>query len=702
MDAVPDCAICQIFLKKEKKRNQPFQLEETPFSSACSISLPHLPPIKAALPELNYNAASYLERIEQSNDDMPHGWPGLPYVRDAYIVAFREKCQAEYGQMPSAMTGRGIVTCVGGAKFFACAWAQIATLRTVGCHLPVEIWYMGRGEMDDAMKSIVMSLGNVTLIDALAVARSLPKYPRKLNGWELKPFSILHSSFQEVLFLDADCIPLSDPTHLFENDRYKQTGAIFWPDIPPSDRKEWLPSVVWENCGMSYSDEVDFESGQMLINKEKCWKPLNVTMWMNEHSDYYYKFVFGDKSTYHLGWRGCGFEYAMPRACDWKHPALLQYSTDGHLLFLHCCRGKEMLYDAKRITTLPEAGRLQDICLRLKRMWNGKIYDYYDGSREEIVLAESLVGRYQYRRLHNNESYRGMQLLDNGYIGAGSGKCEKRWAVRFIDGELNLIFIGEAHKDTEIGMVFFRQDADGVWRGRWEAHERCEAELVPYVPEQLPDYFYAQQGTWDENIYKSVAGNKEYQLPVGFRPDDVIIDLGAHIGAFSYTALTKGAARVVAVEPCRRNFDILTRNLKFFGKRRHLINKAVAGSAGKVRERPWHGPNTGGVTFEWDEAGTIEAVTLDTIIDEAAAETIRLIKIDVEGFEKEAILNCTQLAKVKEIIGQYHVNKSDMASFTQAMQSKFEQEGFTYAQEAAVGGDELCLGYFRAINNRNV
>lgn len=332
---VPGCSVCRIVSRRGRPRTPRREYAVNCDQNQCSVPLQNFaeetdpgsdidnfkPVELSPLGAISRPVEDYLNRIEQLNNDLPSDWVTKPEVVSAYRIKFRQLCAAQYEPMPSHMEGKGIVTCVGGSKYFACAWAQIGTLRKLGCNLPVEVWYMGKGEMDDNMKSVMSSLANVYFVDALEIVASLPKKPRILNGWELKPFSIIHSRFEEVLFLDADCIPLINPEHLFDSAEYKSTGSIFWPDIPPHDRKEWLPAVVWENCGMAYRDEVDFESGQMLINKKECWKPLQVTMWINEHSDYYYKFVFGDKSTYHLAWRGCGMNYGIPRACDWKHPA---------------------------------------------------------------------------------------------------------------------------------------------------------------------------------------------------------------------------------------------------------------------------------------------------------------------------------------------------------------------------------------------
>ena len=48
--------------------------------------------------------------------------------------------------------------------------------------------------------------------------------------WELKPYAILHSPFEEVLALDAGTVVSTDPTSLFGAAEYRREGAVFWPD----------------------------------------------------------------------------------------------------------------------------------------------------------------------------------------------------------------------------------------------------------------------------------------------------------------------------------------------------------------------------------------------------------------------------------------------------------------------------------------
>jgi hypothetical protein len=69
----------------------------------------------------------------------------------------------------------------------------------------------GSSRMDDQMRSIASTLGAVC-IDAEKLKADCPA--RILNGWELKPYALLHCPFPEVLLLDADNVPVVDPTYL--------------------------------------------------------------------------------------------------------------------------------------------------------------------------------------------------------------------------------------------------------------------------------------------------------------------------------------------------------------------------------------------------------------------------------------------------------------------------------------------------------
>jgi ADP-heptose:LPS heptosyltransferase len=230
-------------------------------------------------------------------------------------------------EYPGGFRGRGIVICAGGVKYFTNAWVCLNVLRRVlGCTLPIQLWHLGPRELDERMKALVAPL-KVECVDAEALRQKHPA--RLLRGWELKPYAILHSPFQEVLLLDADNVPVRDPEFLFEAPQFRRAGAIFWPDEPNVK----LKPQAWQLCGLTPRRERAFESGQIVVDKQRCWKALALCMWMNEHSDFFYAHTFGDKETFHLAFRKLDVPFAMPRRSP--RGKMRQYDFQGRLLFQH-------------------------------------------------------------------------------------------------------------------------------------------------------------------------------------------------------------------------------------------------------------------------------------------------------------------------------------------------------------------------------
>ena len=125
---------------------------------------------------------------------------------------------------PAARFGeRGIVVCGGGYKYFPCVWVCVKMLRHLGCMLPIAVWHLGPMEMTQAMSKLIEPLG-VSCVDAHTVREEHPV--RHLQGWELKAYALLHCRFHEVLLLDADNVPVLEPSYLFDESR--TGGAVFW------------------------------------------------------------------------------------------------------------------------------------------------------------------------------------------------------------------------------------------------------------------------------------------------------------------------------------------------------------------------------------------------------------------------------------------------------------------------------------------
>lgn len=268
----------------------------------------------------------------------------------------------------SRFAGRGIVICGGGARMFSNAWVCLRMLRKMGCRLPVQVWYLGRQEMDPTMERLLTPLG-VSCVDATALNAV---WPARFNGgWALKPFAIINCPFEEVLLLDADNVPVRDPEYLFDAGPYQEHGAVLWPDVGRLTPE----ASAWKLFGVPFRDEPEVESGQVLVNKRKCWRPLLLCMWYNENASLFYEHIHGDKETFHFAFRRVGAPYAMTEhPCLAAPGAFYQHDFEGRRVFQH--RNVEKWNLSGRNRPIPDFWHEKE-CLEflheLAGQWDGQI-----------------------------------------------------------------------------------------------------------------------------------------------------------------------------------------------------------------------------------------------------------------------------------------------------------------------------------------
>jgi putative mannosyltransferase len=147
-----------------------------------------------------------------------------------------------------------------------------------------------------------------------------------------------------------------DPTFLLDCPQFRETGSVFWPDYGRLEPDR----AIWRICGVEYRDEPEFESGQMLIDKRRCWLPLQLTMHLNNHSDFYYRYIHGDKDTFHMAWRMLGQDYEMvPYPIQSLPAAMCQHDFSGRRIFQHRNLDKWRLRGGNRRI---EGFALEDLC----------------------------------------------------------------------------------------------------------------------------------------------------------------------------------------------------------------------------------------------------------------------------------------------------------------------------------------------------
>lgn len=366
--------------------------------------------------------------------------------------------------------GRGIVICGGGQKYFPSVYVLVRVLRELGCELPIEVWHLGAREMSAAMRMLLAPHG-VECVDAQEARRIHPA--RRLAGWELKCYAVMHSRFAEVLLLDADNCPVRDPSFLLDSEPYRRHGALFWPDFGRFDRRRG----AFVAAGIAPRNDPEFESGQMVIDKARCWRALQVTMHLNEYSDWWYRLVHGDKDTFYLGWRKVRKTYAMtPHPVRAIEATMLQYDFEGGLLFQHRNFAKWALHDNRHIPGFRFERECLSFVAELRGRWNelppgvrrwspeGKSPAERNGARRLIER------RWEYERIGHDR--RAMAFLPDGRVGHGSAGCEVYWDVRAAQGRLRLEVFG-----LEWRTFTAWPDRRGGWLGRWERFEGMPVQL---------------------------------------------------------------------------------------------------------------------------------------------------------------------------------------------------------------------------------
>jgi FkbM family methyltransferase len=121
------------------------------------------------------------------------------------------------------------------------------------------------------------------------------------------------------------------------------------------------------------------------------------------------------------------------------------------------------------------------------------------------------------------------------------------------------------------------------------------------------------------------------------RPDDLFVDAGAYVGAYTVLAAGGARSRAIAFEPSPTTFSYLERNvgLNRLQDRVTPLNCALGNEEGTLRFTRELGTENH-VASDPDEKNTIavKVTTLDKILER---EKPTLIKMDVEGFESKVI-----------------------------------------------------------------
>jgi FkbM family methyltransferase len=139
-----------------------------------------------------------------------------------------------------------------------------------------------------------------------------------------------------------------------------------------------------------------------------------------------------------------------------------------------------------------------------------------------------------------------------------------------------------------------------------------------------------------------------------------VIDAGANIGITSlYFAARYPQARIYSVEPLPENFALLEANVAN-EPRIKPINGCVTGVSNGTVQFTTDGPTWGNRIG--NSGITVPAFTIGELCRKEDLEKVDLLKIDIEGAEKEVLANADFFDRVRNLIIELH-NDYDFESF---------------------------------------
>lgn len=224
---------------------------------------------------------------------------------------------------------KGIVIPTGKGTFrYACH--LVDCLRNVlNSQLPIQVAYANDADLPLKYRNFITSLG--VKIDTLDVTSVVDDETLQLagDGWAIKPFAVLASTFDQVMLLDADAVLLQPPEVVFDRHiGYQHTGALFFHDRllwqgAFKERHAWWEKQLEHHTASKalakslvynegYAEECD--SGLLVVDKGRLSTLLGLlhVCWQNTPSvrrDWTYKMGYGDKESWWFGFELSNADY---------------------------------------------------------------------------------------------------------------------------------------------------------------------------------------------------------------------------------------------------------------------------------------------------------------------------------------------------------------------------------------------------------
>ena len=170
--------------------------------------------------------------------------------------------------------------------------------------------------------------------------------------------------------------------------------------------------------------------------------------------------------------------------------------------------------------------------------------------------------------------------------------------------------------------VKLRRDFSGFYWGEEEPHE-----------------------SFKDFITKETLIDRIYEKVLNVEEGDVVVDIGASIGPFTYSILDKNPKHVYCLEPDNKEYETLLKNVD--GEPVTCIMAGISTIDKKIENSEYY----------FAKGGDMNTITLKTFFETNNLEKIDFLKTDCEGGEYSIFTeeNYELISKIRKISGEWHL-----------------------------------------------
>jgi FkbM family methyltransferase len=173
----------------------------------------------------------------------------------------------------------------------------------------------------------------------------------------------------------------------------------------------------------------------------------------------------------------------------------------------------------------------------------------------------------------------------------------------------------------------------------WYLRTAPFGKVVKFKVRPLMRPIEVRAGTSDFLVMYQVLIEREYACCDDLRDPRLILDCGANIGVTSAYFLSRFPyAQVISVEPDSNSFRQLEANLKPYGSRSIRVQAGVWSHATGLTVEPGTAGNEWGFVVRESKTGEtpdVNAVDIDGLLAKSDKGRIDILKVDIEGSERE-------------------------------------------------------------------